>query len=299
MNVLPLVFTVLLVLALFTNAQLEDFSRFAVIKKEYEKHMSAQDTSRFNQRQQALFGSVGGSSKGDSPGKKILNRRLNFALIVNKDKKNANDADYLQHRFLLKELIKNLYQRADFYQEILAKRPQFLDELLDRLAEVADPNGIQSIQNADQLDLKDDELQFVYYNLFKNSLAIPQKDTPKNNIKPKVKSKDFSEDEKIEDLEEEFQAEKGYRSLKEFLHVHDKQNKIGVYSAPQEILFAIFQNEKTVSDFIDLREELFRKKTESTQAKSELEKFKNNIRPEIKEELLDFSVSTTNPKNYR
>ena len=59
------------------------------------------------------------------------------------------------------------------------------------------------------------------------------------------------------------------------------------------------QDPNTVKQIIEMREDLFRKKVEPNEAKLKLEEFKGKIRPEIKEELLDFSVSKTNPKDYR
>lgn len=293
MNVLPLVFTILLVLVLFTNVQTESFNRFSIVKKEYKEYINEKARIAFNSRQEALMRSK--KSNNPTKGKRNANARLCFSVIFDKNEREANDDLYKQHRFLLKSLMQILYSGSEFYQKIEEKRPQFLDELIDGMIAACESKKIKFVQDSYKLILPDSELQDVFYQMM---TGIKKEEAKKTEIIDDDDDEDTPADPAVE-----FPKEKGWISLREFFHFNQNQKEIRVYLASKEVLMAIFGDEATANEIIQLREALFLKVASNAMdvgiANQKLEEFKSKKRAEIKDQLLDFTVTKTNPKNYR
>jgi hypothetical protein len=296
MNVLPLVFAILIILGFMTHAQMEQFKQYRATLNEYEIYMEKHVHERFNQRQEALY-QAGGKKKDSekSTVKMPSNRRLNFRLLIDKKLREKDKDKYEQHLLLAKELIKVLYQDQAFYKEMEQKKPEFIDELFQRMLEAAEKNNIKYGDEMDSLNLQDEDLQMVFLKMLEGTQKKAEKAAP-------IVKDDAEEEEEEEEIDEhDFQSEKAFLSIKNFFHFNHTQVQIKIYTAPKEILQAIFVEEEIANQIMNKREELFAmiKKDETEKAKEILESFRAKKRADIKDELLDFSVSKTNPTKYR
>lgn len=311
MNILPLVFTVLLVLALFTNAQHENYKRFIILKHEYEEYMQNREREYFNTRQKALYAANSKSENGTGTQRPSC-RRINFKLILDKKQREANDNLYKQHRFVAMELMRILYQNSEFFQELEKKRPNFLDQLMDRLIAVSEKKELKFVQNMEALDLQDGELQTAFYHMMN---GIAKSEPSQNDTQKHIPARKKNE-ENVDELEgeaageaeedlgenplEDHQAEQGAVSLREFIHFRQGSKKIQIYSAPRELLLAIFEGgAATVDQIIQMRENIFDKKVERGLGEQQLMEFKSKLKPEVKEDIVDFKPTTTNPRKFK
>lgn len=309
MNVLALVFAVLMILGLFTHVQLENFKGFYVVKTEYNNFIKQKERAVFNEREERLYRNAS-SSKGPSKtkprGKNNSNRNINFRLLLDPEAKEKDQEKYLQHRLMLKDLMILLFQHTAFYKDIDQKRPTFLDELLDRMVQVTKQQEIKTPQEVSKLNLQDDDLQFFYYSMMQGVQKGADKESEKEPVKKvetyKLEETEESEEEPpVADEDEEFEPDTQSISLKNYLHFNPNQKQIKVWLASKELLQVIFQDSNTADAIIAKREELYPQidKIGKDIATQELEKFKAKKRSDIQDNLLDFQVSKTNPKDYR
>lgn len=290
MNILPLVFTILLILGIFTHTQFEHFKRFGAVKKEYADYITDRERSAFNVRQINLYDNfrsqTGTGSTKPKPPPRISDKGINLALVLGLD--GNGSIEQQQHQFLFKEIMRLLYQNTIYYPEMEQNRSQFLDEMLNRLILAVEAKGkLNSVGELEKLDLKDEELQNVYYAIMKGSNQINQP-TP-------ISEEDLHDDDEV--IEEEVVNN---LSLKQFVHLKSFK-KVHVYLARRKMLEAIF-DPNTAGEIIAKRKELFKRQRKgennevlSQQFKDQFNKMKKD---EIKEEILDFSVTGTDPGQY-
>ncbi|MBA3722471.1 MAG: hypothetical protein H0W88_08730 [Parachlamydiaceae bacterium] len=311
MNILSLVFAVLLILGLFTNLQFENFKQFHTMKSEYENFIKVRERENFNTRQQALYKYRSKKDPGERSDNltesKKSSPRINIRLILDPKLRAEKKAESDQQKLLMKELIKVLYQNAIFYTKIEETRPDFLDELIEAIINAAKDRNIKFIQEIGTLQLNDDELQLVFYQMMNGSQQIPSLDEPvqpQQVVVTENTTRDPNEEVDEEDAdvsEDENRSPSDYLSLKDFFHFKPSLRKIQVYLARKELLIAIFGDQNTALEVINKREELFARKGKliTDEATNKLTEFKKQINPQFKEDLFDFKVTGTNPKNYR
>lgn len=310
MNILTLVFAVLLILGLFSHVQLENFKGSYLVKNQYENYITTKERRLFNEREERLYSKTTGKQTRREKRKNKSNRNINFRLLVNADAQEKDQDYYLQHRLLLKDLMILLFHDDEFYIKTEEKRPNFLDEMLDRIIEVTKDNPITTPQEVSKLDLQDEDLQYAYYMMMK---GIQKKDDgakKESKKQPQPSSQkplggmeeDEEEDEEVGvNVDEEFEPDTISISLKNYLHFNPSQKEIKVYLASREMLQVIFQNAETANAIIEEREQLYRQidSMGPDLASQELEKFRAKKRSDIKDNLLDFKVTKTNPADYR
>lgn len=341
MNVLPYIFAVLLILGLFSQLQVATFTQHMIVRKGYEKAIETHERSEFNGREYRLFKYKNTSGTNSSRDKKAnsktkADRRINMSLILNESGRNTQQGESLQHRFILKELMKVLYQQQPFYQKMVQDRPEFMDEIIEKLILITKMRGeeVKSIQDIETMDLGDTELKFAFLLMMKGNVQkqtgndqntsetqkkaqpeeqpeeIVENDQEETTEAPTEKGKGVkavprkaSPEDEEEEEDENPHSDEGYLSIKDFLHFKNPENfKIRIYLASKELLEAIVIDPRTVDSFLETREELYRqrKKIGGVDIVSQrLEAAMPKVKPQIKKELLDFSASTTNPKDYR
>lgn len=259
MNVLSLVFAVLLILGIFTHTQLEHFKRFSVIKKYYVEQINDKERLAFNDRQMKLY-----ENSSESPERSGNTRGPQ---ISNKsinaqllfNLKEKGSMEQLQHQFIFKEFIRIHFHNAEFFKELEQRRPQFLDEMLAQLILAVEAKGSLKEGELEKLNLKDEDLHNAFYFLLKGNKDL---------------------------------------SIKNFIHFNHSM-KIKVYLAKREMLEVLF-DPQTAVDIMSKRKELFKQFKKKNDEASQLfeEAFKGKRRAEIREEILDFKVTGTDPNPY-
>jgi hypothetical protein len=285
MNILTTVFTLLMVMAILTYARLETFLEHAGFQREYRNFITEKERAPYNEAQEKLLKE--GKSTTEPKGGKHLKYQINFDLLLDKTKRENQQEAYLQTRELLKKLMEFLYGSHRFLQELKEKRPTLIDELLDRIMQVADKEiyqgKIKRVGDLSTLQLEDPELQDLLYHVLKGS-------------RDKLK------------YAEEYREKEGYLSLTNFITVEDTNRLISVYLAPGEILMALYGDTTQVEEVFAIREDLFREREKRSQenginailSKKFADALSGRSFLGSKENLLlDFSVSGTNPKQYR
>lgn len=269
MNILPFVFLMILTFSILSIERFQKFSSVRLAQLTYETIFKQKKGRVFNWRQEALYKHSRASF-----------RQLNFRVFLDKELREQTDPKLLKYnRIILLELLKELYQHTSFFKAIKDKRPAFLEELLEDIQNTADQlpkSTIKRIQDISRLELADKELQTVFYKMLKGTI-------------PKERS-EFSLPFHCDE------PEKCYFSLLDFIH-YRKEMKIKLRLAPRELLKAIYP-EELVNAILEKR--AFLKPKKNPDADKTFESlFKGNQREEIGDELLDFTLTSTNTTPYQ
>lgn len=272
MKVLPLVFLLILTLSVLTIRQVETFKQGEILKKEYQDFLRFQDGKAMELRQRKLYNSESYHKT----------RKFNFRPFFDKEvRKKVSGEKLEQMKVIFHELVKVLYHEASFFKKIESKRPHFTDEILEAIIKLSDEEDKAfegHIGNLARVKLPDMELQEAFYHMLKGTVHTL---------------------DKVEDYQAISQKhqEKSYKSLLDFLRdsalkgAGDRPERINLYTAPKELLLAIYQgNEAVVKSILDKQEELKKldKQERVTQFKDfmtsdEITRFKH---PLIKDDLL-------------
>jgi len=275
MNILPLVFTLLLMLSILTIEKLENFKNKMIVQKRYEKTITEQERKVYNERQKNLC----------KLNENFSHQQTTFKGFLIKEEREKNESKYNQYRFVTANLIKILYGKADFFKKAQATRPTLIEELLNAVQEAADkmPKGsINGIQDVTRIQLDDPQLQEVFYHMLKGTIDKEEYKKNPNAYKNQVG--------------------KTYFPLLTFFNYEGLDKFIVVRLAPTELLLAIYGNPEIVQKVIETREELSKqlRSTKGTLTKDEAkEKFKTEFEskqsPEITD-ILDYSLSKPSQK---
>lgn len=317
MNVLLFVSTMIMVMAMLTYARLETYRSFSLLQEHFNTYMVKNERGYINQTAKWWYDTSRATKKGNSnKTKKSEGRsRLSFLFFIDKAKKETNIQIYPQIYLLAKKLMYVLYKNQPFFIEMEQQRPDILDILLNSLMVADNLPKEQKIKKAEDLanlDLGDPVLNIFFYKMLKGT-EMTQDQKPK--IEPKVLSmvelefKPQEEDKGEEDdeggdtdIKEEYHSPENYYSLLDYITIEDS-TKIRVFLAPYGILLALFDDPILVRNIMEYRQDLFTKLTNDTlKAPEASDQFKNlflpRVDPTFNENILDFSVTKTNPKNY-
>lgn len=277
MNVLPLVILLILILSALSIQQIENFKNREIRQKEFEEFISNQADEDLNQRNKEKFDSDFYAHT----------RRINLGYLANNSE--GNNKQYTQLKNVLKEFIKDQYGKTEFYQKAERRNPQILDLFMEQFLEnLRERKEIikGGIENIAQLRFKDPEMQDFYYHLLKGSVKNRQQLSH-------YKESGFDN------------GEKSYPSLFLYLAPHGnnglKGPKIPLYSSPRELLRAIYVDEESVNQVMQRRIE-FKSDKKENKAK-QTQAFQNAVKdlpkkPGIENDILDFSVTTSDPNGY-
>jgi hypothetical protein len=315
MNVLIFVMTMLMLLSIMTYARLETYRSSQVFQVLFENYMEKDERGYINKVALKTYDDTKGSTKESTGSKEKVKAspRISLSPLLKKVEKEKAPQEAASFTVLLKNLMTTLYAEQPFYQKIMQERPSFQDEIIAALiksaSELPKGKGLKNAADIANLKLDDDKLQDVFYKMLKgapykdlNQTLVP--DLTKEVPKEEVQSDDDASDEpSIGKEAEEYRSQQGYFSLLDFLTMQS-WNKVRVYLAPREVLQAIYRNDAIVNDVINKRNELYHQASmsDSEGAKSLSESFKNEFNnrqdPGIGDDVLDYTVTKTNPKKY-
>lgn len=269
MNILPLVFTLLLILSVLTIEKMDRFKNKVLVQKKYEQLINEQESSAFNIRQGRLYGVHPPSY-----------RSLTFRPFISKKFRDEKPEKYKQVRQITIDLIHVLYGKAKFYKKMEQKRPEFVQELLGAIeaaAENMDEKSFKRIHDVARIDLNDPMLQEVFYRMLKGTIDKESSKRPENV--------------------EIMKSEKAYIPLLTYFNFDIKEVKIKLGLAPRELLLAIYDNPDIVQKLINLRNELTASLVSNKLQKDEATaKFQAEFEGKQKQgitDVLDYTISQT------
>lgn len=287
MNVLLFVMSMLMLLVMITYGRLESFRSFAFVQLQFKEYMEHTERDFINETAVDRYNKTAATrSEKTETEKREMNKaspKLSFNLFVDKEERDANQEQLETHLNVARSLIFYLYGDQEFYKELEARRPNFVNEILSALMTQTETlPKIKKVKELATVDLKDPELNDAFTRMLKGAYEEPPKDQEKRPMK----------------------LQTGYYSLLDFITVGKGKLQMRVFLASRQFLMAVFGNPATVDEIVRVRYKLYRsvrdKVMDAKQASEEFQTlFNNSALPFIPEEFLDFGVSKTNPNRYR
>jgi len=300
MYVLTFVMAMLMVLIAMSYARLQQLRDAEAIRTHFIYYTQQRELSFFNNEAKHRYESnnVPASSaktNGHNGPAKGVSRRLSIALLVDPQARINQPIKYAQESFFLKQLITALYSRQEFFRKAKQQRPNFLDELLSRLATQIEHEGekskIKRARDLANIDLGEEQLNEIFYKILHGKPI--SKGIEKALTMPKGGEEGVESIEKKE--EEEYRSEEGYLSLLDFITVN-QQAKIRLYLASPYVLYALLHDSLLVQEIIEKRREIYHQlmadKLSKEQGKQQLEHLLAGYQ---QREFFDFSISKVNP----
>ncbi|NGX57616.1 MAG: hypothetical protein K940chlam3_00509 [Chlamydiae bacterium] len=297
MNVLPIVFSILMLLAIITYSQLQNFLVRGTIRREYVCYMQNRSRDSLNLLQEELY------DKNEVPGESRDNwikinalSKVNLNVFLQDPTTNEKSALLNAHNGIIRRLIENIYADRPFFQEFEEKRPDAVNELwqavvraLKRLDEQG--KGIGKAKHLANIQLDDPELNLFFAQMLK------QIQTPESILYD-------CESKKVKDVQKKVEY---YPNLIDFVGVDGKTEKpYRVWLASKPLLQAIFQDESVVEAIMVERSELHKQlnnvpKDRRDQVRSELndtfeQQFRNKLPSDMPAGIVTFETSLSRPK---
>lgn len=317
MNILLYVTTLLMLLSILTYARLENFKALIGIQTGFVYYMGSIEHQMISDSASIWYEKLKPGTKNSGEAAERNNKacsRLSVHLFLKADERNKYPAEYKQTRELLKQLMADLFSKAKFYEEIVATRPNFRDEILDEIQRAIEalPKDKKVASPGELLNLEftSNELHLAFYEMMngmpKESLieVVGPIISPKTVI---VGSDSDSEEDTDESSNEtdEVHAPPGNVSLLDFLTARPVL-QVRVFLAPRPLLLAIYKDATIVDQVIEKRQELYnrvRNKKPGDDVKTLEQEFKASFgqmgHASEYAQILDFSVSNTNPSKYQ
>ncbi len=315
------------------NHYMEEEERTFINQVTQDNYEQAPRVAKKNKNTSDNRGKQSDPAPQPSPSKKKSTGKLSLALFLDAKKKNNYSKEFALFNALAHKLISLLFKEHPFYKQMEEKHPDLINQFLASLA-VADqlppaqkPRQAKDLAN---LELGDEDLDRLAYYLFQDtanpkqtSLAQISINKPSSNklssSQLKINAKNFSANfptqltsaDTLEEEEEAIDSEntpdlyspEGYYSLLNYVTLADATH-VRVFLANRLLLLAIFEDPVVVESILSTRHELYRKLLSHVQpltnqeASEIFEKaFIDRSDPTLRE-LLDFSITKTNPKKY-
>jgi hypothetical protein len=274
MQVLLFVFTILMAMSIMTYQRIAAFKDISALRHEYVCYMEQTEHADFNEGQEKQYKKHHGKGPESQKDAAIgASRYLNlYSLFAEQGEDNA----YKSRRLLLVRLLEILYGNQPFYQEMAEKRPNFVQEMIDRMIEGAKKREppIKTSKTLTNLELNDKELQHIYVKMFLG-----------NNEKKQNKCLGIP-------------TGSDYDSLSKYVRVQTKVQPIRVQLAPTDLLLAIFEEpdlvQKMLEDIKRLRNSVVSNKDKKTEASIEFERlYKNRLPKDLDPSLFNFEISSS------
>lgn len=185
------------------------------------------------------------------------------------------DTKYTASAFLLNRLAHVLFHQQEFFQG--QKSTYFISlftEVIQRVRKAAlehpKKRGVGSAQELATYQLSNSQAQYYFYKVMRGGGI------------------------------DERQTTGAYRSLLNFISLTKRSTLLSLYLAAEELLLALFNDQKIVADVIQEREAIHKQLLKDISLKQGLteqfrQKFSALLPQEVPQELVDFEVSTTRP----
>lgn len=291
MNIITFVMTLLIIVGILTYARVESFKNTMMVETLFEKYMDTQERKFLNDKNKSFYKNTIASQKDKKKDEQEnaipADSKLNFRLFINKEERKRKESEFLQYYLIARNLIYYLYHETKFYQEAQELVPDLAGQVLDGLILASEELSKEQIPSCPKdfatITIRNPVVNEVFYKMLKGT-------------KVKDKKKDG------ENTWAHFLPKEGYLSLLDFISSKDKPT-IRIFLASPQLLMAIFGDEKTVNEILDVRKKLYKRLSNDNNLKPEelqpeLEIFKNRVDPGISSAMLNFKISKTNPADY-
>jgi len=257
MQILLFVMTMLLLLGAITYTKLENYKSVVLFRKGFAAYSEARNNSFEKEFYEKVFEKKVGESKGTQDQKHISDGFANISL---------KGGDFSKQ--LLKDLLPILYGEKKFYQDLLKLRPELASDIVEALAASLQKKPIRKTEEIAHIEFDDPMLSEAFYKMQKGF---------------------------------ETKNDEGYPQIGSYLTMKGT-GKIRAYLAPKAILKVIFDDIRTVEEVIRTRDELYSQYTNDAIKEPEAttqfkETFSQALKGGIPPEMVDFTVSKTNPKS--
>lgn len=285
MNIIPFVFTILILLITITYNKLSSFLVHTTSAKIAVRHIKEKEIAEINLAQNEMYQKKSCPGTSHEQGTKIAaSRTICFNYLINKETKAEKPETFNTAYTLLKRLILNLYKDQPFMQKLLKDRPDAVDTLLQKVIEKAESEEyskkMKKKEDLANLSLDDEDLQLAWATMLNGR---EQKETSVDNAK----------------------SNHGFPSLWKFLNASmSKKQPIRLYLASKELLLAIFEDEEEFVEMIlkerdELSKSLRRKGEKKISNEDATMTFKNLVEGKIPSGLdrsfFNLEVSSTKP----
>lgn len=304
MNILIYVITLLMLLVTITYAKLESFRALMGSQAGFVHYMGTIEKGAAEKGAEFWYNKIHfkrnkSETDKDNKNEKIPGSRLSFHLFVDTAARENAAEIYPPTRELAKRLMNTLYKETTFFQKMMQQQPNFLDSLINEIqlaaSQLPPTQKIKQPAGIENLDLPSEELKNTLYKMLKGLPALSKN----------VELVPTSDDEADSVEGDESKAPPGYTSLIDHITMRATP-KVRVYLASRPLLQAIYGDAYVVDIVIEKRNQLYKKvhadKDNQELKKASQEEFEQTCKhlgtAGDFHNILDFSVTNTNPKNY-
>lgn len=189
---------------------------------------------------------------------------------------------------LMETFIATQWGNQPFYKKLEKDRPNFVplmfEDMYDSVEKAKLDNPKFKVSSLDDLlfiTWKDPELKTAFARMLQEGLTYKRDPDPSEGISAVEKD-----------------SPKGYQSLNDFF-ASKKNEKIRVWLAPKALLLALYGDPKTVEEIVKTREAYYKEMRNGSATAADLKKkFEELFSSRTNfNDLLDYTVTTTQPKN--
>ena len=324
MNILIYVVSILMVLAAMSYSRLQTYRTFATMEASFLYFMKSTEGIHINKLYAKQYDDIHVQKHDNSVAKASKAEgiaRLSLNLILNQKNRSKYPLEAQQSKALFKQLMITLYSKQKFFKDMVEKRPQFLDEIIDQLQVLSDnAPGKASINNVAEilrLEMPSEELHYTLFLMLEGlkSGDLTADSTPHQALF--TTHIHISKEESIQDTDDEVEAKlnvqeayapPGYTSLYDFTSA-SKEYKLRVFLAHPVLLMAIYDDINIVNQIREMRAELYKQvhnAADPAQAAAAAVaaslQFQNAFgtlgNAPSYSAILNFAVTNSNPKTY-
>lgn len=276
MYVLTLVFSFLIIFAIISSAQLDQWKKVFFSQKVLTSSIQDHEYEIFDEKNATLYETTPATHKEERSFKNeekpgvvnLASRTLSISLLLHTHE--GKEAEFQQQKFIFERLISILYEGKTFYKNLLETMgdhaPNLLIESLIRYA--PQKKKWKRVSELSEIDLQNPQLNLSFFYMLKGNQGSSYEDT--------------------------------YPSLLSFLTLNNR-SKIRVFLAPRQLLEALFSSTFIVDEIIETRNRMYyylkNHPQESAQSYSQefSSLFAHHLYPGVLITSVDFSVSRTRP----
>ncbi|MCB1118336.1 MAG: hypothetical protein KDK65_00080 [Chlamydiia bacterium] len=277
MNILIFVFSLLLILSFLSYGRLENYSTFTLASREWKEQMIEQERAALFDRVKELYQEETVQTKegGGEQDQVQASSKIPLKAFANA----PDSVNRTTYQLLLKNLMAILFQNNPYFRNAAINRPDYPEAIIQELIEPKDLQGnplkVQRVSDLAILYWKDPQLKEIFYHMIKESpTGLP-----------------------VVEINDD-----GIDSLLNYFNTKSAE-KIRLYLAPRNLLWAIYGSQAVANDIINYREKLYTEvKSGYKDHPTASQEFENIYGGGLVLQftyILDFQVNETNPRSYR
>lgn len=286
MNVLMFTMTMITLLATMTYAKIDSFRTLQISETEFQNYIEKTERKIINDEADIWYKNIvinpkGSNTPGNAKPPRIGTSKFSWSVLLDRDERDKDPQKLKQVIELTKKLIYNLFSDQKVFTNMMEANPDILDRLFSSLINAVEKlpgdRKIKKIIELSSLDLQNEELNLLLYELIKEN---PHKTSLKENKQVKTNKDSYS--------------------LLDQLTTEAKPTRL--FLASRALLTSIFNQDSGLADQVILKRQTLYNQVKGgmdiPEANAEFEAFIKSIFPYINPKLFNYSVSKTDPKKY-